>query len=165
MEQQVRWLLAWMNEDQAAFALLDRNPAPGEDIVAQRRIWQHAKAALLRRPPYRRPKPVLSKLPGSFNKKAAAFQRHPDVIAGLRALNWTLGIVDLRDLLSYQWIVTDQDALKRAEAVDPNDPDTLFSFCLPEQGNQIDVASRIDQSRTSITLSSRDPNLRIGARR
>lgn len=163
MEQQVRWLLAWMNEDQATFALLDRNPAPGEDIIQQRRIWQHAKAALLRRPPYRRPTPVLRKLPGSFSEKAAAFQRHPDVIAGLRGLNWTLGIVDLRDLLSYQWIVTDQDALKRAEKVDPNDPDTLFSFCLPEKGNQIDVASRIDQSRTSITLSSSDPNLRIGA--
>jgi hypothetical protein len=162
MEQQVRWLLAWMNEEQAALALLGREPAPGEDISEQRRIWQKAKAVLMRRPPYRRSTPVFSKLPRSLKYKAASFQNRPDVIAALHSLDWTLGIVDLRDLLSYQWNVADQDALKRAEAVDPKDPDTLFSFCLPEQGNQMGVMGRIDQDRTGITVSSRDPNLRIG---
>jgi hypothetical protein len=163
MEQRVRWLLAWMNEDQAALALLGRKPAPGEDIGEQLRMWQHAKAALLRRPPYRRSTPVLSHLPLRLKKRAAAFQRHPDVVAALHDLDWTLGMVDLRDLLSYQWVVTDQDAVKRADAADLKDPDTLFSFCLPEQGNSTNVACQIDQDRMGITLSALDPNLRMGA--
>jgi hypothetical protein len=163
MEQQVRWLLAWMNEIQATLILLGRERAPGEDVTTQLRIWREAKAALMERTPYRRSTPVLAKLPESLKHRAASFQRRPDVIAALHALDWRLGIVDLRDLLSYQWNVADQDSLKRAEAVDPEDPDTLFSFCLPEPDNQSNVAGRIDQDRMGITLSSRDPNLRIGA--
>ncbi|MGB2602089.1 MAG: hypothetical protein WBC78_00750 [Candidatus Sulfotelmatobacter sp.] len=163
MEQQVRWLLAWMNEIEATLALLGRERAPREDIAMPRRIWQEAMAALMRRPPYRRSTPVLSKLPGSLKDRAASFQRRPDVIAALHVLDWKLGIVDLRDVLSYQWNVADLEALKGAEAVDPKDPDTLFSFCLPEPGNQMNAAARIDPDRMGITLSSRDPNLRIGA--
>jgi hypothetical protein len=163
MEQQVRWLLAWMNEIQATLALLGRERGPGEDITTQRGIWQEAKAALMQRPPYRRSTPALSKLPGSLKHRAASFQRRPDVIAALHALDWRLGIVDLRDLLSYQWNVADLDALKRVEAVDPKDPDTLFSFCLPEADDQMNVCGRIDRNRMGITLSSSNPNLRIGA--
>jgi hypothetical protein len=163
MEQQVRWLFAWMNEIEATLALLGRERAPGEDITTQRRIWREAKAALMRRPPYRGSAPVLSKLPASLKHRAASFQRRPDVIAALHALDWELGIVDLRDVLSYQWNVADLDALRGAEAVDPKDPDNLFSFCLPEPGNQMNAAGRIDQDRMGITLSSRDRNLRIGA--
>lgn len=163
MEQQVRWLLAWMSEIQAMLTLLGREPAPEEDITMQHRIWREAKAALMQRAPYRRSPPVLSKLPDSLKQRAASFQRSPDVIAALHALDWKLGIVDLRDLLSYQWNVADQDALKRAEAVDPKDPDSLFDFCLPERDSQMNVAARIDQDHMGITISSRDPNLRIGA--
>jgi hypothetical protein len=163
MEQQIRWLLAWMNEIQATLSLLGREPAPGEDITTQRRTWLEAKAALMQRPPYRRSAPVVSKLPASLKPRAVAFQRRPDAVAALHSLDWNLGIVNLYDLLSYQWNVADQDALKRADSVDPEDPDALFSFCLPEPDDQINVASRIDQDRMGITLSLRDPNLRIGA--
>jgi len=119
----------------------------------------------MRRPPYRRSTPVLSRLPGSLKHKAESFQRHPEVIAALHALDWKLGIVDLRDLLSYQWNVADLDALtkKRAEALDPWDLDTLFSFCFPEPDDRMNVAARIDRDRMGITLSSSNPNLRIGA--
>jgi hypothetical protein len=167
MEQQVRWLLAWMNERQAMFALLGREPEPQENITTQRHMWQEAKAALMWLPDYRksarRSPPVFSKLPDSLKHRAVSFERRPDVIAALHALDWELGIVDLRDLLSYQWNVAGQDALNRAEAVNAKDPDTLFSFCLPEPGSQMNVSGRIDQDGMAITLSSRDPNLRIGA--
>jgi hypothetical protein len=163
MEQQIRWLLAWMNETQATLALLGREPAPGKDTTARRQTLQEAKAALMQRPPYRRPTPKLSKLPASLRRRAASFQRRADVVAALHALDWDLGIVDLGDLLSYQWNVADQDALEKVESVDLEDPDALFSFCLPEPDNQMNVAGRIDQDRMGIVLSSRNPNLRIGA--
>ena len=111
----------------------------------------------MRRPPYRRSTPALSKLPGSLKHRAASFQCRPDVIAALHALDWKLGIVDLRDLLSYQWNVADLDALKKAEDSRPEGSRHPLLLLPSGPGNQINAAGRIDQTRMGITLSSRDP--------
>jgi len=162
MEQQVRWLLGWLSEDEAIAALLGRAPAPGEDLGHLQRKWQAARTALMRQPPYRQPSSVLSKIPGKLKKRAAAFQERPDVVASLHGHDWTLGMIDLRGLLSLQRAVAEENAAQRAQAVVAEDLDSLFSFCLPEPGMKAKVSGTIDRVNKAITFSSPNPNLRIG---
>jgi hypothetical protein len=162
MEEQSKWLLAWLNDEKAIAALLSRSSVPGEDSSHLRRKWQGAKAALMRRPPYRQSTCVLSQFRGKLKERAAAFQERPDVVGALQGLDWTVGSVDLRRLLSSRWSIIEEDAVKRTEAIAPNDPDSLFCFCLPRQGVGLTVAGRIDSDRKAITFRSPDPNLGIG---
>ena len=162
MEHASRWLLAWMNENEAVSVLLGHEPRPADDVAGLRRIWHDAKAALTRRAPYRQATPVLAKLPGKLKSRAAEFQQRPDVIAAFHGLDWTVGMVDLRTVISFQWVLSGQDAVERARTVVPGDLDSLFSFCLPEPGTEVTVAGTIDELNHAITFSSRNPNLRIG---
>ena len=162
MEHSSRWLLAWMNENDAVSVLLGREPRPGDDVTHLRRVWREARAALMRRAPYLPSTALPSKLSGKWKKKAAEFQQRPDVIAAFHGMNWTVGMVDLRTVISFQWVVSGQDAAQRAQSVLPDDPDSLFSFCLPEPGNEVKVAGTIDELNHAITFSSRNPNLRVG---
>jgi hypothetical protein len=162
MEQQVRWLLGWLNEDEAIAALLGRAPSPGEDLGQLRRKWQEATTALLRRPPYQQPAHVLSKIPGKLKKRVSTFEQRADVVAALHGHNWTLGMIDLRSLLSLQKAVAEENVGQRAQAVVAGDVDSLFSFCLPEPGMNVKVSGTIDRANKAITFSSQNPNLRIG---
>jgi len=162
MEEQSKWLLAWLNEDKAIVALLGPASVPGEELGHLRRKWQEAKAALMRRHPYRQTTRTLSPFQGKLKERATAYQQRPDVVHALQGLDWGIGNVDLRWLLSFRWSVIEQDAVKRAEVIAPNDPDSLFSFCLPEYGQGLRVASRIDADRKAITFRSLDPKLGIG---
>jgi hypothetical protein len=162
MEHSSRCLLAWMNENDAVPVLLGREPRPDDDVARLRRAWREARAALMRRAPYRPSTLLLSKPPGKWKKQAAEFQQRPDVIAAFHGMNWTVGMVDLRTIISFQWVVADEDAAQRAQTVVPDDPDSLFSFCLPAPGEGVTVAGTIDELNHAITFSSRNPNLRIG---
>jgi hypothetical protein len=162
MEHSSRWLLAWMNENDAVSVLLGRQPRPGDDVKRLRRVWREARAALTQRALYRQSTPLLSRLPAKWKKQAAEFQERPDVIAAFHGMNWTLGMVDLRTVISFQWFVSDQDAVQRAQGVLADDRDSLFSFCLPARGRELTVAGTIDELNHAITFSSRNPNLRIG---
>ena len=115
----------------------------------------------MRRAPYR-PSTPLSKPSGGWNKKAAEFQQRPDVIAAFHGMNWTVGMIDLRTVMSFHWVVSEEDAAHCAQTVLPDDPDSLFSFCLPAPGRGVTVAGTIDELNHAITFSSRNPNLRIG---
>jgi hypothetical protein len=162
MEQQVRWLLGWLNEDEAIEALLGRAPAPGEDLTDARRNWQATKTALTRRRPCQQPMPALSKVPEKLKRRASAFQQRADVVASLHGHDWTLGMIDLRGLFSLQKAVAEENAAQRAQAVVAEDLDSLFSFCLPEPGMNAKVSGTIDRMNKAITFSSQNPNLRIG---
>jgi hypothetical protein len=161
MEQQSRWLLAWLNESEAVSVLLGGAPAPDRDIREQQRSWQEARAALMRRPAFRQSS-VLSKVPGKLQQRTAAFQQRPDVIEALEGLQWTIGIVDLRCVLSFQRVVAHEDGTNRACAVVPEDPNSLFSFCLPDPGIEVRASGTIDQANKAITFSSQNRNFRIG---
>jgi len=80
MEQQSRWLLAWMNEPEAVSVLLGRAPAADDDIRKQHRSWQQARAALMARPAFRQSTSVLSKVPRALQGKVMEFQHRPDVV-------------------------------------------------------------------------------------
>jgi hypothetical protein len=157
-----KWLLAWMKEEEAIPALLGRPPAPDEDIAKSRRVWHDSRAALMRRAPYRQPTPVLSKLPGKLTKQAAKFRQRPNVIADPDSQGYRVGMVDLRKVLSLQKVV-EENALQRAQQVIPNDPDSLFSFCLPQSGVGARVSGTVDKVSKSITLTSLNWNFRIGS--
>jgi hypothetical protein len=116
----------------------------------------------MRRAPYRQSTPLPSKLPSKWKKKAAEFQERPDVIAAFHGMNWTVGMVDLRTVMSFQWFVSGQDAVQRALNVLADDPDSLFSFCLPAPGREVTVGGTIDELNHAVTFSSPNPNLRIG---
>jgi hypothetical protein len=162
MEQQSKWLLAWMNEEEAISALLGRTPAPDEDTAESRRVWHDSRAALLRRAPYQQPTPVLSKLSGKLEKQARKFRQRPDIIADLDGQNYSVGMVDLHKVLSLQRAV-EENALQRAQQVIPDDPDSLFSFCLPQPGLGARVSGTLDKVNKAITLTSLDWNFRIGS--
>jgi hypothetical protein len=162
MEQESKWLLAWMKEEEAIAALLGRSPAPDEDTATSRLVWHDSRAALMRRAPYRQPTPVLSKLPGKLTKQATKFRQRPDVIADLDGQDYRVGMVDLRKVLSLQRVV-EENALQRAQQVIPNDPDSLFSFCLPQPGLGARVAGTLDKVNKAITLTSLNWNFRIGS--
>jgi hypothetical protein len=159
---EARWLLAWMNEEEAVAALLGRPPSPDENIAKVRRAWHDSRAALTRRAPYRQPPPALSKLPSNLTTQAAKFRQRPDVIADLGGRAFKVGMVDLRKVLSLQKVV-DGNALQRAEQVIPNDLDSLFSFCLPQPGVGARVSGTVDKINKAVTLTSLNLNLRIGS--
>lgn len=157
-----KWLLAWMNGEEAIPTLLGRAPVADEDTAKSRRVWHDSSAALMRRAPYRQPTPVLSKLPGKLTKQATKFRQRPDVIADLDGQDYKVGMVDLRKVLSLQKAV-EENALQRAQQVIPNDLDSLFSFCLPEPGMGARVAGTLDKVNKAITLTSLNWNFRIGS--
>ena len=162
MEQQSKWLLAWMNEEEAIPALLGHPPTPDEDTAKSRRVWHDSRAALMRRAPYRQPTPVLSNLPGKLEKQATKFRQRPDVIADLDGQDYRIGIVDLSKVLSLQRVV-EENALQRAQQVIPHDPNSLFSFCLPQPGLGARVSGTLDKVNKAITLTSLNWNFRIGS--
>jgi hypothetical protein len=163
MNHTSKYLLAWMNENDALAVLLGREPRSDDDVSHLRPAWRAARAALMLRSPYRLSTPRLAKLSGKWKNRAAEFQQRPDVIAAFHEMNWSVGMVDLRTVISFQWVVSGQDAAEhRAQTVLENDPDSLFSFCLPAPGEGVTVAGTIDELNHAITFSSQNPNLRVG---
>jgi hypothetical protein len=162
MEHSSTYLLAWMNEKDAVSVLLGREPRPDDDVTRMRRVWRETRAALKRRAPYRQTTPALSQLSGKWKKRAAEFQQRPDVIAAFHGMDWTVGMVDLRTAISFQWVVSGHNAAQRAQTIVADDVDSLFSFCLPAPGEGVNVAGTMDELNHAITFSSRNPNLRVG---
>jgi hypothetical protein len=163
MQQQMRWLIAWMNEPEALSSLLGHVPGPDENINEVRALWQAAKMALQMRAPYQQPAPVLLDLPLELHEEIAEFQKSPDVAAVLHGLDWQIGFVDLNNVLSFQKAVAEEDAVGRANDTEIGDLKNLFSFCLPTLKNSVALAGSLDHDQKAITFSSLNPNLRIGS--
>jgi len=80
----------------------------------------------------------------------------------MQGLDWTLGMADLREVLGFQKMIVQEQAVERANAVDLENPQSLFSFCLPEANSLTTLTGSIDQDQKGITFSSLNPNLRVG---
>jgi hypothetical protein len=105
---------------------------------------------------------VLSKVPAKLAKQATKFRQRPDVITDFASQDFKVGMVDLRKVLSLQKVV-EGNTLQRAQHVIPNDPDSLFSFCLPQPGVGARVSGTVDRMNRTVTLTSLNLNLRIGS--
>lgn len=137
MDRSVRCLLAWMTEAEAVNTLLGRLPAMGENTDAQREIWEAARNANNERPAFRAPTPVLGVLPEELRARGTTFSQRPDVIAAFQSMAWSGGMADLNQTLSYQRIVVEEQAMERVDAaVRANNPQIVFSFCLPNPSDQ-----------------------------
>lgn len=162
MNRQIRLLLAWLEENEAIISLLGRLPEPGENTTAHAIRGAEARHSLSMRLPYASPTPALGVLPAALQEQGALFCRRPDVVAAMQGLDWTLGMVDLREILGFQKMIVQEQAVERANAVDLANPQSLFSFCLPETTSLTTLTGAIDQDQKGITFSSLNPNLRIG---
>ena len=162
MDRSVRCLLAWMTEAEAVNTLLGRLPAMGENTDAQREIWEAARNANNERPAFRAPTPVLGVLPEELRARGTTFSQRPDVIAAFQSMAWSGGMADLNQTLSYQRIVVEEQAMERVDAaVRANNPQSVFSFCLPDPVGPEALKGAIDPDQKGITFSSLNPNLRV----
>jgi hypothetical protein len=162
MDRQVRCLIAWLDQNEAITTLLGHVPAPTEDTSGQRQTWETARRAVEQRAPYGLPAPTLAELPQELLERGNAFRQRPDVLATFPGFDWTLGIVDLNEVLSFQKIVVEEEAVERANAVITGDLQSLFSFCLPDPGEGVDLSGTLDHDQKGVTFSSLNPNLRVG---
>jgi hypothetical protein len=163
MERSVRCLLAWMSEAEAINNLLGHIPAPGEDSGPQRTIWASASDAKDGRDAYQMPTPTLADVPAELAERNAAFAQRPDVVAAFQGMDWRIGVADLSQVLSFQKVVVEEQALERVDAgVDVHDLASIFSFCLPDPAGETNLPGALDHDQKGITFSSSNPNLRIG---
>jgi len=162
MDRSVRCLLAWMTEAEAVTALIGHLPVMGENVQAQKTLWEAARDANNARPAFRAPTPTLGDLPEELRERGVAFTQRPDVAASFQGIEWRVGMADLSQILSYQKIVAEEQAVERADvAVQANDPQTLFSFCLPDPIGPAALPGTMDPDQRGITFSSLNPNLRV----
>ena len=162
MNRQTRVLLPWLSESEAITSLLGHLPVAGEAIESQRILFNNARDFLLTRDPYSLLTPIIMDFPRDLQTLSAQFCQRPDVVAAMQGLDWSVGIADLREVLSFQKIVNEEQALERANSVNLLDPQSLFSFCLPESGSETILHGALDLDQRGITLSSLNPNLRVG---
>ncbi len=162
MEQQIRALLAWLPEQEDIVTIRGHIPGPTEDTNPQKEIWRNARRAVDERGVYVGEAPQLDPIPAQMQARADAFRLRADVNGALQGLDWTLGVANLNSVLSFQKFVVQEHATDRANAVVTNDPESLFSFCLPDQAEDTHLPGAIDQDQKAITFSSLNPNLRIG---
>jgi hypothetical protein len=158
----MRLLLPWLDDAEAIAYLLGHMPVPGEDLTAQESVLNSSRASLQARSTYVIPTPTISDLPQAIQEQAAAFCKRPEIVSVLQGLDWSLGMVDLRQVLSFQKMVAEEQAVERANSVNLGDLHQLFSFCLPESGSEIMLSGTLDHDQRGITLSSLNPNLRVG---
>jgi hypothetical protein len=162
MQQQTRCLLAWLSQQEAVSTLLGHLPGPGEDTAQQQQLWEAARAALQQRVPYAEITPTLVPVPPEIEAQAEVFKQRPDVAAFFQGMDWTVGLANLDSVLSFQKIVVQEQSVERVNAVPVEDKAALFSFCLPDSVNAINLPGVIDANKKAITFSSLNPNLRIG---
>jgi hypothetical protein len=162
MNRQTRILLPWLEDLEAITNLLGRIPAQGEDLTAQQSVLNVSRANLQARPAYSLSTPVIDNLPEEVKHLSVAFRTRPEVVAALQGLDWTLGMVDLKQVLSFQKMVVEEQALERVKSVQVDDLQHLFSLCLPENGSEMVLSGALDHDQRGVTLSSLNPNLRVG---
>ncbi len=145
MERSVRCLLAWMTEAEAINTLLGHLPAVGENVQTQMQTWEAARRANDARPAYCAPTPVLEDLPDELRAAGTAFSQRPDAIAAFQSLEWRVGVADLLQVLSFQRVVAEEQAIERVDgAVTMDNPQSVFSFCLPEPTGRQSLPGAID---------------------
>jgi hypothetical protein len=158
----MRTLLPWLEDGEAISYLLGHMPLPGEDVTAQQSLLSASRAKHQARPIYALPAPAIDDLPQEIQQQGEAFCKRPEIASALQGLDWSLGMVDLRQVLSFQKMVAEEQALERANSVKIGDLGQLFSFCLPDPESEITLTGALDHNQRGITLSSLNPNLRVG---
>jgi hypothetical protein len=159
--QEIRALLAWMDRDEAVSTQLGAHlPIQGQDINPQLARWNSAREKIQERSEYDLPTPTLEPLPGEMEDQGQAFLNRPDILGAFQGWNISVGLVDLKKILSFQKCVT-SDATERAAGIDIANPGALFSFCLPEAAAPVEFPVSIDNDYKGFSIASANPNIRV----
>lgn len=151
-----RALLGWLNDDEAKHALLGHTPGPTDDQAPLIAKILGARTAVNARAAYE-PQPAIVPLDDA---RIAAAAVRPDLRAEFWGMNWSAGFVDLREVLTFQKVVSTEGLETRvAAAVD--DSAALFELCLPTVRPNYPTANFKDHDGKTFTISSLNPNLRI----
>jgi hypothetical protein len=165
MRRQVRVLMAWFERMDAISALLGfRMPAEGEDVSLAAATYQAHRAALLARPPFEPEPMAIEPLPAAIADRGEAVLRRlrPSVEAAGTSSRLAAGLVDLRYVLSFQKAVSLEEIGKRVAAVSADDWKSLADVCLPVDGVEEELSGTYDRDGHGLTLTSLNPNLRVG---
>jgi hypothetical protein len=133
-------------------------PNPDQNINPQLDRWNAARERVRAREEYNLQTPTLEPLPQELQARGHAFLQRADVAASF--VNWdvSVGMADLRKILSFQKVVTGE-AVERVAKIDRRDPQALFSFCLPEPTEAIQLPMALDPQGFSV--ASANPNMRV----
>jgi hypothetical protein len=175
MRHQVRVLLAWFERMDAISALLGfRMPADGEDVSVHAASYEAQRAALLARPAFVPSPMTVDPLPEAIADRAeellktlrpaghrAGSSGHAHAQASGPSLS--AGIVDLTRLISFQRAVNLEQIADRVAAAAPGDWAALAEICLPLGGaEEEDLHGTFDKDGRGVTITSHNPNLRVG---
>jgi len=160
-QQEMRFLLAWCDRDEAVqIQLGSRVPNQGEDTSSQVQSWTIARERLQARPAYNLPTPTLEPLPEELRARGEALLQRPDVTGAFAGYNLSVGMANLHNVLSFQKNIL-ADGVERVSTVDLGDPQALFSACLPDAAEPIQMSGLLDNDGKAFSISSTNPNLRI----
>jgi hypothetical protein len=155
LRRPARGLLGWLSDQEAATALLGRNPLPGEDLGRQLAVAANYRASVKARPVYQPADPLLSReFPGLDEIKS-----RQDVVSNLGPLSWRPAVVDLRRVLSFQKVIHTDGLEERLG--DLTDDRSLLELCIPTHQPGPPTGAFTDQDGKGFTVSSFNPNLRI----
>lgn len=159
--REIRALLGWMDQQEAvAVQLGGMLPAAGQDTTTQVNTFTQARSSVEARNPYNLPTPVLYPLPAVLLARGEAFLQRPDVAVAFQGWDISVGMAELRNILSFQKIVA-TDSSQRLAGVDLHDPQVLFSLCLPDAATATQFPVAIDGDGKGYSMSSSNPNLRV----
>jgi hypothetical protein len=164
VKRQIQVLLAWFEPRDAVSALLGfRLPAQGEDISMHAAAFQQKLQALNARDSYADLPMTPGELPLSLAKRGDAILRSMLGIANdSHAGRFSVATVDLTRLISFQKAITLENEPARFEKIAPGDWEALFELCLPQDRVEEDLLGTFDKDGKGVTITSTNPNLRIG---
>jgi hypothetical protein len=155
LRRPARGLIGWLSDQEAAAALLGRNPKPGEDIGQYLAVAAECRAAVRQRPLFNSLEPIVQRDFPGLNEVGS----RQDVTSTMGALNWRPAVVDLRRVLTFQKVINAdgiEDRVGRAA-----DDRSLLELCIPFEQPSPPTGAFTDQDGKGFTVSSFNPNLRI----
>jgi hypothetical protein len=160
----VQLLLAWFERQEALTASIGfRLPEAGEDVSAALAQYEEQHAAMLARPALALATTVVQALPPELENHGRT------VIESLRKTTRSrsqtqieTGLFDLNCLLSFQKAIVTDDIDARVAGASQDDWQSLADICLPLSSVREDLKGTFDKDGRGVTISSLNPNLRVG---
>ena len=156
--RRMRALLGWFDDQEAIAAQLGRMPGLTEDLSAARARAADYRNRVALRPPHVSQDPEVSIGDAPL---LARIENRLDVKSAFAGMRWRPAFVDLRRVLSFQkFINIPEDDVPTPPHAD--DLPGLYEFCLPTTQPLPPVGAFTDPDGKGFTISSLNPNLRIG---
>jgi len=156
-QRPLRVLTAWLSEQEAMVHLLGRTPMPQEDLTAISQKILACKASLEARPVFVPKYPVIDV---GDDPMLQAMKERPEIRAAFAGLTWYPAMVNLRDVIAFQKIISVEGLEARVASAHRN-KEQLLELCLPTNQPLPLSAALVDPDGRGFTVSSHNPNLRI----